>query len=294
MRDAHRHFPNELAPSREATDAALAEEVPVTFTGEEGGGRYLDLHELYRTYTNAPWGGPTDYLAYLDGLTAFGAIARPKKFHKSYLAYLQSLAAYLLDFRRRAAPLTYMAPVLAASRAAFAAAWEAGAVAGWEDRGVGHSAAPEGTLDLDVFESTEELQSLGAAAVKDALQRLGLKAGGTDAERAARLFATKGKRLDQLDKKLFVRGAAPAADAAAAARAEEEARAIAAAEADVACVAEQLRDVIRATRGNVEKKSTLSWQELEAERLEEEYDMPEEGEARAAAARRCRACAGGA
>ena len=49
---------------------------------------------------------------------------------------------------------------------------------------------------------------------------------------------------------------------------------------------EQLRDVIKATRGNVEKKTTLSFQELEAERMEEEYDVPEDGEVRLTSALR--------
>jgi splicing factor 3A subunit 3 len=126
----------------------------------------------------------------------------------------------------------------------------------------------------------QELLTLGSDALKDALSRLGLKAGGTDAERAARLYSTKGKRLDQLDKKLFQRGAAPPSDEAAAARAAAAARDIAALEADAMCMIEQLRDVIKATRGNVEKKTTLSYQELEAERMEEEYDQPEEGDVR--------------
>ena len=279
-----------LAPAREVTDAALAEEVRVEFTGEEGGGRYLDLHELFRMYTNAPFGSKTDYLAYLDSLAAFAAIPRPKKFHKSYSEYLAALSAYLLDFHRRSQPLTYLEPVLARSREAFAAAWDAGSVPGWEDRGMGHAAAPEGSLDLDVFESAEELQTLGSDAIKDALTRLGLKAGGTEAERAARLFSTKGKRLDQLDKKLFVRGAAPPTDEAAAARAVAAARQIASLEAETSCIAEQLRDVIKATRGNVEKKTTLSFQELEAERMEEEYDLPEDGEVRLAQTRRLLCC----
>ena len=283
VRDAHRHFPNVLAPTREVTDAALAEEMPVEFTGEEGGGRYLDLHELFRMYTNAPFGAKTDYLTYLDGVAAFSAIPRPKKFHKSYSEYLTALSAYLLDFHRRSHPLQFIEPVLERSREAFAAAWDAGSVPGWEDRGMGHAAAPEGSLDLDVFDTAEELQTLGSEAIKDALTRLGLKAGGTEAERAARLFSTKGKRLDQLDKKLFVRGAAPATDDAASARAAAAARQIASLEAETSCLVEQLRDVIKATRGNVEKKTTLSFQELEAERMEEEYDAPEDGEVRSAA-----------
>jgi splicing factor 3A subunit 3 len=280
VRDAHRHFPNALAPGRDATDAALAEETRCEFTGEEGGGRYLDLHELYRLFTNAPFGRQVDYLAYLDALSDFGAIARPKKFHKSYAAYLSALTAQLLDFRRRSAPLAFPEPMLAAAREAFAAAWDAGSVPGWEDRGVGHAALPEGVLDLDVFESADELLTLGPEALKDALARLGLKAGGTDADRAARLFSTKGKRLDQLDKKLFQRGAAPPVDAAAAERAAAAARAIAALEAEATCLAEALRDVIKATRGNCEKKTTLSYQELEAERMEEDFDAPEDGEVR--------------
>lgn len=28
--------------------------VPVPFTGEEGGGRFLDLHNIYNIYTNLP------------------------------------------------------------------------------------------------------------------------------------------------------------------------------------------------------------------------------------------------
>ncbi len=126
--------------------------------------------------------------------------------------------------------------------------------------------------------AAQELMTLGAAAIKDALTRLGLKAGGTEAERAARLFSTKGKRLDQLDKKLFQKGAAPPADADAAARAEAMAREIACLEARTLAVLEMHADVLKATRGNVEKKTTLSYAELEAERLEEEEDLPEEGE----------------
>ena len=113
------------------------------------------------------------------------------------------------------------------------------------------------------------------AALKDALQRLGLKAGGTDAERAARLFATKGGALADVDPRLFVRGAAPPRDAAAAERAAAAARRVAALEAEVGALLGHLGEVLSATRGNAERKSTLSWQELEAERLEEEEDVPD-------------------
>lgn len=51
----------------------------------------------------------------------------------------------------------------------------------------------------------------GAEQLKEALQQLGLKCGGTPRQRAERLFSTRGKRFDELDPKLFAKGAAPAA-----------------------------------------------------------------------------------
>ena len=107
---------------------------------------------------------------------------------------------------------------------------------------------------------------------------MGLKTGGTELERAQRLFCTKGKALHELDRKLFVRGAAPPADAQRAAVVEAQAKEIAASEARAVAVLGMHADVVKATRGNVEKKSTLSYAELEAERLEEEEGLLDAGE----------------
>ena len=49
----------------------------------------------------------------------------------------------------------------------------------------------------------------GADTLKSALQALGLKCGGTLRQRAERLMLTKTTPLEQLDQKLFVKGAAP-------------------------------------------------------------------------------------
>jgi hypothetical protein len=48
----------------------------------------------------------------------------------------------------------------------------------------------------------------GADRLKEALAALGLKCGGTTRQRAERLYAAKGKRLDELDPKLFAKGSA--------------------------------------------------------------------------------------
>jgi replication stress response regulator SDE2 len=62
------------------------------------------------------------------------------------------------------------------------------------------------TIDLNRFESADAL--VGDAtleALKEELVRLGLKCGGTLAQRAGRLFATKGKQRDQLHRNMFAR-----------------------------------------------------------------------------------------
>ena len=46
---------------------------------------------------------------------------------------------------------------------------------------------------------------MGGDGLKAALQKLGLKCGGTPQERARRLFSTKGKSLDELDPSLFAK-----------------------------------------------------------------------------------------
>ena len=58
---------------------------------------------------------------------------------------------------------------------------------------------------LDHFSSAEELEAVGAERLKATLQAMGLKCGGTVKERAQRLFSTKGKTLDQVDRALFAK-----------------------------------------------------------------------------------------
>lgn len=55
-----------------------------------------------------------------------------------------------------------------------------------------------------------QLSCAGPDRLKEALQSVGLKSGGTLRQRAERLWLTKDMPLEQLDKKLFVKGAANA------------------------------------------------------------------------------------
>ena len=58
-------------------------------------------------------------------------------------------------------------------------------------------------MDLTLFDSSSELETLGLDHLKADLMRHGLKCGGTLQQRAERLFSVKGLELDQIDPSLF-------------------------------------------------------------------------------------------
>lgn len=70
----------------------LKEDVHVEFSGEEGGGRFLDMHQLYLIFTNAkalskpaePEGKPIEYTEYLNSFADFSSIPRAAKLSKQY------------------------------------------------------------------------------------------------------------------------------------------------------------------------------------------------------------------
>jgi splicing factor 3A subunit 3 len=85
----------------------------------------------------------------------------------------------------------------------FETRWAAHTFTGWEDYTPPSTDADP--LDLAQYSSVQALEALGAERIKSGLKALGLKCGGTVTERAERLFSTKGKSLDQLDKALFAK-----------------------------------------------------------------------------------------
>lgn len=73
------------------------------------------------------------------------------------------------------------------------------------------SAAPQDSasmepIDMEAYSSAAELETAGLERIKQSLQALGLKCGGTLRERAARLFSTKGRSLTELEPTLFATG----------------------------------------------------------------------------------------
>jgi splicing factor 3A subunit 3 len=179
------------------------------FNVQEAYGRYLDLHALYNQFLNCKFGQPTEYSTFVDEFSQTHKIARSVKLTKQYQDYLKSLTDYLLSFFERTQPLQDVQKIFAKVDAEFEERWNAGTVQGWEDKGLGTdqiSSRVQPLIDVEDYDSVEELMELGPDRLKEALAALGLKTGGTPKQRAERLFLTKGVALEQLDRKHFPKG----------------------------------------------------------------------------------------
>lgn len=111
------------------------------FTGEEGLGRYVDLHEMHEAWNNlapastsgTPGAGGwkrLSYLQYLEAVTAF-SLSPTLKSTPEYSKYLTALLQYLSVFYEKVFPLGDLDTLLKAADDEFAQKWELGTVAGW-------------------------------------------------------------------------------------------------------------------------------------------------------------------
>ena len=233
-REYHRAYPGFHAPTSEDFLAPFKSDRAPEFSGEEHGGRYLDLHAAHHAFQNAPFGRKTDYVAYLADVRDFASVPRDKKFGAAYADYLDALADYLRSFHRRVRPLVFLEKITAKAEQEFERQWNEGAVPGWEDKGVRTAGgdAEANRVDLEAFATVDEMAaSLSPDDVRAALGAMGLKQGGTEEQRRDRLWSTRGKSLAEMDKKLFAKGAATAGDSESAARLEAKAKAVARREA---------------------------------------------------------------
>ncbi|GAA5978516.1 hypothetical protein JCM10908_004385 [Rhodotorula pacifica] len=149
VKDYHRKYPNaqnvRVGTDREVDFAALENADPEwldkRFTGDEGLGRYLDLHELHDKWNNlappsasgqASAGGwkRYSYLQYLAAVADF-SLSRQLKSTPAYASYLTDLLAYLSGFYERVFPLGDLDEILQKADKDFAQRWEAGEVPGW-------------------------------------------------------------------------------------------------------------------------------------------------------------------
>lgn len=254
---------------------------------------------------------PLEYVTFLHELpNLFDAektanLDRSKKFSKAYVSFCEELCEYLIDFLERASPLQFARDVLVKEEidGEFEKLFERGALKGWEDKGV--VASTTGTVKLDLFaikgiakgknaSSSKALKSsMNDEEIKDALNKAGLKTGGTPDERCERLFqvvklvsAAKGGKDDDatIPSKYIRKGVVVGAEKKDAAEdrsktQKERAKHIARLEYRLKLLfAGALRKTLDNTKSQAEKKLTMSRQEIEREHEEDDDFAFSEGD----------------
>lgn len=211
LKEAHKRNPNEEANCltlefekkiQYVQNPDRIEREVIKFSDEEGYGKYLDMHVLFKLFRNLKGINKIDYITYIDVFDKFDAIPKDSKKAGAYKEYLSTLQSYILDFLSRAKPLTNFDGVRKQAEENFAKLWVEGKVPGWTkptQKSTGALANQGVPLDLEDFDSAEALEAVGGDRLKSALLALGLKCGGTPKERAIRLFATKNLSPQQLD-----------------------------------------------------------------------------------------------
>ncbi|PRQ56090.1 putative transcription factor C2H2 family [Rosa chinensis] len=283
IREYHRRHPAALVvDANEEHEALLKEEPQVEFSGEEAYGRYLDLHELYNQYINSKFGEPIEYSAYLDVFSQPHKIPRKLKSTRQYREYLENLVQYLVYFFHRTEPLQDLDRIFTKVETEFEEQWADGKVEEWENAiQDGEQVQDQQTvIDLDYFSTVEELVELGPEKLKEALASLGLKIGGTVQQRAERLLLTKDTPLEKLDKKHFAKGSHGSAQNGAAVAPQQVVmlKEIALLEAKLKKLSDLLSEAIERTKDNIVKKQALTYEEIAAEREDEETQADTESD----------------
>ncbi|KAF9429836.1 hypothetical protein BGZ94_009298 [Podila epigama] len=150
IKDHHRKYPNETVEPMELEfmdqkpSEGKIEALEEMFSGEEAGGRYLDLHAVHEHYLNLKSLKRTHYLAYLSEFTLFDEIQRKDK-DSTYQEYLNSLRSYLEGFLMRVKPLSNLEEINTEAKQEFESKWAEGKLAGWE------KTETENTPSTDLF-----------------------------------------------------------------------------------------------------------------------------------------------
>ena len=157
-------------------------------------------------------------------------------------------------FMQRVNPLMNFTVEAARVLEDFEEKWATGTFPGWA-RDPTSAMKTGNILDLVPFDSSEELASLGLDRLKTALQALNLKCGGTLVERAQRLYATKGKDMEELDPSCYAKNRKSRDDS-------EKQKEVAQLEAFVYHYTELLSEQRTATRENVERRQARTADEV--------------------------------
>jgi len=163
---------------------------------------------------------------------------------------------YLEGFHKRVQPLQDVVKIMAKVEEDFELKFEA-------DSKVEH---PMQSAALDNATSVEDCQGLGMDKLKAELTKLGLKCGGTLEQRAARLFAVKGKLASEVDPSFFaVKSKSKGKKKEGSTNPADSTKEVKLWEVKVTKLCEMLGDQLDQTKNNIEKKQSRTFEELQEE-----------------------------
>ncbi|CAJ0576377.1 unnamed protein product, partial [Mesorhabditis spiculigera] len=249
----------------EIADPEREEPEMITFTDEEGYGRFLDLYAAYDKYLNLKGVKRIDYITYLGLFDKFQDLNKQTtKKTGAYREYVQSLKDYIVDFMQRTRPMLDVEGQLERAAADVERLWDQGGVPGWSEQSLqgAMAAGPQPVaIDLANVNSPKELETYGLERLKGALKAAGLKCGGTLKERAERLFASKSANLTEEQKAALKDGGD---------RGALKNKQLATMEMQIKTLVNMIGEEREATKENVERKQARGGA---AEESEEEEDI---------------------
>lgn len=226
------------------------------FSGEEMGGRFLDLYVPYEMFINLRDVPHISYLEYLAQLDSMASVPLATKRSEAYKVYLAKLCEYLSVFLHKTRPLEDMDAPEATALRAFEDDWEQGRVLGWE--------AKEATL--------YGTGNAGAGIWCDACQRFYAKQTVYDAHLSSARHLKAVKRVQSGEQPPTT---LPHQTETEQKKHAQRARQIARDEVLVRALATELASVRDETRANIERKASLTEREREEEVEAMEAEMDE-------------------
>ena len=274
-REYHLKYPNLNVPAQITADNLITN-VDVQFSGAEVFGKYLDLSVFHIEYCNIPGisDPDIDYLQYLDRFFNFFHIAESTKVSKkNYEDYVSGLLNYLRDFLHRVQPLVDLDSHDKQWLDEFVVKWESDDVPGWKSNSNNNEIKESQDLQLENFNSKEELEKLGLEILKMALEVKGLKCSGTLHDRAKRLWSVRGVDPKDIPKKLKSSQKGTENNSSKIAVQVDKRRKIALIEYKVTSICDLMMDLVSATKRFAEKQQARSIEEKQAEMREEEVGV---------------------
>lgn len=192
--------------SEEVGDIQLSKSVD--FSGEEVFGKYFDLNSVHLQISNIcrKYGiDMSDYVHYLEKVDQFFYLPSELRQSKPYIDYLENLWHYLCDFMERVHPLISVDELEKKYGDEFHSRSTAEMLPGANDECAKNNVTNPQPIRLGMFSDVTELEALGMERLKEGLEALGLKCGGTIQDRANRLWLVRGMKPENYPSNLLAK-----------------------------------------------------------------------------------------